>query len=302
MRIEDFATPVGNPAVTGSADSEQSFLSDPVPGLAEFQLPIEHFSASSLNMLEICPRQWQQRYIHGRKEPPGQSLVLGSAYHGGVEFGLDVKLVTEADPDLDDMVVYFHDAVWPETLDRFGGESEVIWDDKPETVRAKGAELVTVYHPRIAYLEPEAVEHEFLIDIEAPVPIKGYIDLVQQHGRPSIDFKTSAKRRPTLKPDWRMQARVYQLAVPRAVDFHQITTAKTPEIITGLETDEMVEDYSELIAYQTKRRIKQALAEANHYYVTFGPDDDWPMRGIHHDWRCSPKWCAYRKDCPVWMP
>jgi PD-(D/E)XK nuclease superfamily len=314
VRIEDFQAPreveqgfdpfADDPEGLAHPDAQVSTLvkaEPPIPIDSDWVLPLDHFSASSLNMLEICPRQWQQRYLQGRKEPPGQSLVLGSLTHSGIEFGLDVKMVTEADPDLEDMVVYFHDAVWPQTIERYGGEGEVVWDDKPEDVRRKGAELVTVYHPRITTLQPEAVEHEFRIDIGAQVPITGYIDLVQKHGRPSIDFKTSAKRRPSLKPDWRMQGRVYQLVVPRPVDFHQITTGRSPEIITGLETDEMVEPYSELIAVQTKRRIAEALNEANRLYAELGPDEDWPMRGVHHDWRCSPKWCAYRKDCPAWQ-
>lgn len=315
MRIEDFgaARTEGIPGPEHFSDGPEGLVhpahqldqlvktDSPIP-IEGWVLPIDHFSASSLNMLEICPRQWQQRYILGRKEPPGQSLVLGSLTHSGIEFGLDVKMVTEADPDLEDMVTYYQDAVWPQTLDRYGGESEVVWDDKPETIRAKGVELVSLYHPRISVLQPEAVEHEFRIEIGAQVPITGYIDLVQQNGRPSIDFKTSSRRRPSLKPDWRMQARVYQLVIPRPVDFHQITTGKTPEVITGLETDEMVELYSELIAIQTKRRIVEALNEANRFYQEFGPDEDWPMRGVHHDWRCSPKWCAYRKDCPAWLP
>jgi hypothetical protein len=325
MKISDFQARPGRQGLTGSdqggfvpgpvgADGTQltgPAPLDPISVLAEMEetgqftppwlLPIDHFSASSLNMLEICPRQWQQRYILGRKEPPGQSLVLGSVTHGGIEFGLDEKLLTETEPKLDDMLVYYHDNVWRTTLDRYGGESEVIWDDKPEQVRKKGAELVTAYYPRIETLEPEAVEHEFRLDVGLQVPIHGYIDLIQKSGRPTIDWKTSSKRRPSLKPDWRVQARVYQLVVPRAVDFHQITTAKTPEVITGLETDEMVERYSAKLALQTITRLAEALTEANRFYATYGPEDPWPMRGIHHDWRCSPKWCAYRKDCPIWI-
>ena len=68
------------------------------PGSTEWVLPIDHFSGTQLHMFEVCPRQWQQRYLHNRKEPPGQSLVLGSLTHTGIEFGLDTKQLTGEDP------------------------------------------------------------------------------------------------------------------------------------------------------------------------------------------------------------
>jgi hypothetical protein len=304
VRIEDFAaTRVGDSAVTSTA-LENSFgvSGDLVPGLAaeelSWQLPIDHFSFSGLQMLEICPRQWQQRYILGRKEPPAQALVLGQATHGGIEFGLDVKLLTEAEPVLEDVVTYFHDAVWPTVLDRHGGPEEIIWDDKPDEVRAKGELMVSAYHPVIGRLEPEKIEHEFTIDIGAQVPVSGWIDLVQKNGRPTIDFKTSARKLTEVKPGWRLQGRVYQLVVPRPVDFHVITKAKFPQVFTGLDSEGLVESFDEAKVYEMKRRIQQALADANRYYATYGPDEDWPARGIVHDWRCS--WCAYQAGCPAW--
>lgn len=289
MRIEDFAA---TRVITEH---------DETSGELPWVLPIEHFSATQLHMAEICPRQWQQRYLLDRKEAPGQALVLGSVTHHGIEYGLDIKLVTGNEPQLANIVVYYQDAIWPQAIERYGGLDEVIWDDKPETVRAKGVQLITTYHPRIAYLEPESIEHEFKLDIGLPVPMHGYIDLVQANERPSIEFKTSSRKVYEPKSQWRMQGRVYQLVVPRPVDYHVITTkSQTPEVLTGLDKDEMVERYSVLIAEQTKRRIAETLRELNYFYATLGPDEDWPMRGIHHDWRCSPKWCAYRLDCPIW--
>jgi len=286
VRIEDFTIP------------RAVLLDQP----DDWVLPIDHWSGTQLHMFEVCPRQWQQRYLQGRKEPPGQSLVLGTLTHEGIEHGLSTKLLTENEPDLDDMLVYYGDAIWPTVLDRYGGEGEIIWDDKPDRVREKGAGLVSAYHPRISLLEPESIEHQFRLDLDLAVPIIGFIDLVQAHGRPSIDFKTTGKKRPKLKSDWQAKARIYQLAVPRAVDFHQIIHERqVPEILTGLELDTMVEPYSTEIAEQTKKRVAFALAEANHYYATLGPDEDWPQRGVVHDWRCDPKWCAYRKDCPAWQ-
>jgi hypothetical protein len=312
LAVTGAALPEGEP-VPGEAAEDPEGLVHPqaqpkqlvtLPGepfSLDWVLPIEHFSASQLYMFETCPRQWQQRYILGRKEPPGQALVLGSVTHGGIEHGLDIKMLTGDDPKLDDVLALYHDMVWPGAMDRYGGENEVIWDSKPEVIRAKGAELVTLYHPRISLLEPESIEHEFLIDIGLPVPIKGFIDLVQANGRPTIDFKTSGQKRSDLKPDWLIQGRIYQLVVPRTIDIHQITTQASPQLVTPLENDLMSRPYSERLAEETKKRIRYALAEANHLYSTLGPDEDWPMRGVYSGWKCDPKWCGYRKDCPAWL-
>lgn len=321
MRIEDFKVRPGGEASTtaevaggfqaglgtSGTDSTRPGPLDPYSILRSLTsviepwvLPIDHWSATQQNMFEICPEQYRNRYILGRKEAPGQALVLGQVAHGGIEFGLDVKMVTQNEPELGVMIEYYHDAVWPQMLERHGGEDEIVWDDKPEQVRKKGVELVTVYHPRIVTCEPEAIEHEFRLDLDLPVPVVGFIDVVQQGNRPLIDLKTSSKKRPAMKPDWRVQGRLYKLAIPRTFSIHQITTGSNPEVITPLENEEMTEPYSELIAHETRVQITQALAEANRLYSLHGPDEPWPTRGIYHDWRCSPKWCAYRADCPAW--
>jgi hypothetical protein len=305
MKIEDFAgSGVGQLAVTGSALADMR-SGDPVPRWpAEKEegwiLPLDHFSASSLQMFEICPRQWQQRYILGKIEPPAQAKLLGQVTHGGIEFGLDTKLTTQDEPELDLIITYYHDAVWPSAIEMAGGYNEIVWDPgtKPDDVRDKGAQMITTYHPTIARLEPEAVEHFFQIDTGAQVPVTGWIDLVQKDGRPSVDFKTSNRKLTEVKPGWRVQGRVYQLAIPRPVDFHVITKAKWPQVFTGLDSEGLVEDYSELKTQDMKRRIRQALDDANRYYATYGPDEDWPARGIVHDWRCA--WCGYQAGCPAW--
>jgi PD-(D/E)XK nuclease superfamily len=319
MRIEEFSRPGPATETTDSGVRPDAGPTESSPGLDSgaskpagaavtiptqkaaapaWVLPLEHFSYTGLQMLEICPEQWRNRYVLGRKEPPAQALLLGKVTHGGVEYGLAHKALTEQDPDLDSMLAYYHDLVWPDTLEAYGGKGEVIWDDNPEEVRGQGERMVKAYHPTISRLEPETVEEEFTLDLGLPIPVKGWIDLTQKHGRPSVDLKTSQSRRSELRPDWRVQARVYQLAAPVAVDFHVITKSKLPAVVTGLEETGLVEPYREKQAEQMRRRLGQALWAANYYYATYGPDETWPTRGIHHDWRC--KWCAFRPDCPEW--
>ena len=37
-------------------------------------------------MFRRCPEQFRHRYILGEKEKPGESLLVGSAFHEGLEF------------------------------------------------------------------------------------------------------------------------------------------------------------------------------------------------------------------------
>jgi hypothetical protein len=263
-----------------------------------FVLPIQHWSASSLNMLAICPRQWQARYIWNRKEAPGAARVLGRANHKTAEYNFMQKIATGEDLPVAELVEHFHDDAWPNSISDVGGASEVVWDDSPDEQLALGIKMVTAYRTNVMpRVEPAAVEQHFTLKIpELPIPLIGYIDVVQRDGRPIIDLKTSSKKRTTMKPDWRMQGRVYQLAYPRRVDWHVVTKAALPTTWTGLEEPGLMQEIER--ADKTRALIRQLSAQANHYLHVYGPDEDWPALGVAHDWRCN--WCAYMSDCPAW--
>jgi hypothetical protein len=261
-------------------------------------LPIEHWSASSLNMLAICPRQWQARYIWQRKEAPGAALILGTANHSAMGFNLLDKIETGSDLPLSDVVQYFNDEAWPSALEERGGAGEVQWDDGPEAQRALGTKMVEAYHVNVAHrIEPAQVEARIDVTVPGvPVPVIGYVDVVQRGVRPIIDMKTSAKKRTDLKPDWRLQGRIYQLAYMRPVDWHVVTKAKEPTTWTGLDADGLMQEVEN--AEQTRQMVRALSTLANHYMTIYGVDQDWPQFGVNHDWRCN--WCAYRSDCPAW--
>jgi hypothetical protein len=261
-------------------------------------LPIQHWSASSLNMLSVCPRQWQARYIWGRKEAPGAALILGTANHSAMGFNLLDKITTGEDKTEAEVVEYFNDKAWPDAINERGGAGEVKWDDGPEEQRALGAKMVSAYHLNVApRVEPTSVEAKIEVFVpQVPVPVIGYVDVVQAGNRPIIDLKTSAKKRSDIKPDWRLQGRIYQLAFARPVDWHVVTKAKVPTTLTGLDAPGLMQDLE--VVMQTQEMVRQLSTLANHYMTIYGADQDWPQLGVSHDWRCN--WCAYRSDCPAW--
>lgn len=263
-------------------------------------LPIEHWSASSLNMLSVCPRQWQARYVHGRKEAPGAARILGSANHEAVQWNCEAKMMNGEDAPLEELVEFFNDEAYPKQLERVGGAGEVQWDygEDADQQRELGVKMVSAYHLNVApRVEPREVEARIDVDVPGvPVPVIGYVDIVQQGLRPIIDLKTSKQKRTELKPEWRLQGRIYQLAYMRPVDWQVITKAKWPTTWTGLDAPGLLQEVEH--AGITRTMIRQLSDLANHYMTVYGPDTDWPATGITHDWRCN--WCAYKSDCPAW--
>ena len=67
---------------------------------------LQHFSASGLRLLRVCPEAWRQRYILGRKERPGESLTLGSAVHDATAFNMEQKIDTHEDKPVQEVVEY----------------------------------------------------------------------------------------------------------------------------------------------------------------------------------------------------
>src|SRR3954464_1428880 len=83
---------------------------------AEWNLPIDHWSPSSLSMLRRCPYQWQQRYIHGRKERPAEAPVVGPAVHAALERNFAQKIESHVDIPTADLIEWFNDAGWEGVL------------------------------------------------------------------------------------------------------------------------------------------------------------------------------------------
>lgn len=286
MRVADFQARTG-----AQQRGAEIILGEP------WLLPVAHLSASQLNMLQRCPRQYQCRYVLGLKEAPGAAKVLGSAFHGAQEHNWRQKIETHEDVPVAEVVEFFHDKAWPDAVEGAGGEAEIKWDGAPEETRATGAAMTAVYREAVApRVQPTAVERELRLDIGLPVPLLGYIDV--ETAGPTIDTKTSRAKRTTPKADWRLQGRVYRLLRPAPVDWHVITKAKVPTVWTPLEAAPLHEPYSELEAQLTREHVLQLAALANHYMSVYGPDDPWPATGLAHDWACD--WCAYRSSCPVW--
>jgi hypothetical protein len=84
-------------------------LDGPIAITAPTKLPIDHWSPSSFDMFRRCPYQWQQRYVHGRKERPAEAPLMGTAVHAGIERNFGQKIRTAVDLPLAELLDWYMD-------------------------------------------------------------------------------------------------------------------------------------------------------------------------------------------------
>jgi len=268
----------------------------------EWNLPIEHWSPSSLSMLRRCPRQWQERYVKGRKERPAEAPVIGTAVHAGLERNFAQKVSSREDIPAHELLDWYTDEGFAAVLlaEQEKAGEEINWDTNPDAAMHRGAKMLGSYHGQVSpRIQPLAVEGSVRVNMGLPVPVVGRFDLLREGS--TIDWKTgkSAKYKP--QESWRIQAAVYGEATERPVEFHSISaTEKTGKvtIVTPLEAETLLVQPSPAERAQIRQTVQAIAAEAVFYMRLYGPDDTWPTHGRFHDWACS--YCGFRKDCPAW--
>ncbi len=263
---------------------------------------VTSFSATSLRMLKICPEQWRQRYILGRKERPGEALTMGNAFHSAVAFSHEAKIETHEDKPVAEVVEYFHDKAWPKAVEKDGGESEIRWDNKPDDVRRDGERVTRAYHTVVSpRIQPVRVEQKISIAVPGvPVPIIGYIDVEEE--RNTIDTKTGKQVQKKPDANWRTQGTLYAFATGKPTHFHSISRAKTPSIATPLEHEEMVVEPNPSQVPQIEAMLRMYAEQVEWFFNRYGPDEPWPMTGVLMDFKggAACNFCGFRKWCPAW--
>jgi len=282
----------------GPAGRGGAVISSPEPVV--WNLPIEHWSPSSFSMLQRCPRQWQERYIHGRKARPAEAPLVGTAVHKAVELNFGQKIDSHEDLLLPTLLDYYGDA-FPAVveLEQERAGAEVEWDTSLGKAQARGKEMLAAYQNQVAgRIQPTAVETMISVDLGLPVPVEGRFDI--ERIETVIDLKSG--KQPTRKPkeDWRIQAAVYGSARSKPVEFHSVSASATgrPTVVTPLESEALLLQPDAAERKQLIETLRALSALACFYMAEYGPDETWPTLGRFHTWACD--YCGFRNDCPAW--
>ena len=183
---------------------------------------------------------------------------------------------------------------------------EVRWRNKDGSVvlPSKAVDIARpvneLYHTQIApTITPLATEQWISIPPSVtgiPVRIVGKIDVIKQGaGKVDLKFGGSAVKSP--RPDWLLQADIYNLADDTPFEWHSASwgndrygvTVNTPANAPALLKRSTPEDKA-----ITLRLVRSLTAAIVAYYRMFGPDEPWPGNGRSHQWACS--FCPFHPE------
>lgn len=265
---------------------------------------IHHLSASSVGMLFRCPRQFQRRYLFGEKERPGEGIVVGSFFHEAIQHNYIQKVESHTDLPLSEVVQYLQDAAVPKVLEEEGGVENIRWDSNLDTAR-KDAERMTAAYTQVVVprIQPVGVEDRFEISVPGlHVPVIGYVDTWEAER--TLDTKTGKQAASKVKPSWQLQGRLYAYATGRPTEYHAISRAKTPKIVTGLESEAMIVPVPTDGQFDNMGHLFRTAAEQiSYYWERHGTEESWPTFGAVPDFTrnmlpCD--FCGWRQGCPAW--
>jgi hypothetical protein len=246
--------------------------------------PVDHLSASSLTTFMRCPRQWQDKYIHGNVGPSSEALLLGGFVHSMLEGALVGKTKDAAE-------------VFQEVVGEQGGIENIVFSRLNTTsVFGLGLKMVYDYYETIGkHLEVEDTEVEISLEIPGvDIPVVGFVDFTTPDR--IVDIKTTGYFSPKqvrLNRDWKFQANVYQLYQQKPAEFHVITRAKADSIRVPADINDPLFVYPP-DPKRTEKQIAQVYSQIKHAWETWGADEPW-VGGVTHEW--AEKYCAVQNCC-----
>ena len=265
-----------------------------------FTLPNDYLSASSLNCLLTCPRQYQFRYIERIPTPPTASMLTGTslhrtfeAYYRGVIENADNRLTRDQMADL-------ATATLEETLTT---EEHYLKPEEQEEAGVTVRELSASYVEHVAgTIMPLAVEEQHLWTARCGVPMLSYIDLRHQlpdGGEGIIDYKVTTKRWAPDKLVNSLQFNLYALGTGlQRVEVHNLVKTAPAKRSTAKPIDGVTDVSPNL------RILRHAfdgngnghledIIESSARLITAGVFTPCAMDA----WNCNPEWCGYWNIC-----
>lgn len=256
-------------------------------GLDSFQLPTGYLSSSQIDMFIRCPKQYEFRYLKGKKSPPGLALTEGNVHHDTLEDNNLHKMKTGKDRPVKDVVARFNDTFskMAKEIDDWEGTSE-------NAVRARGKQMLTSYMGGFALtIQPEAVEEPFVIPI-GPLRVVGLIDLRAVKDRKKqtvVDYKTVNQVKTQKDVDNSLQLSNYA-AVARSKGY------KKPELgLCSLVKKTGKVDWK-VFAGDVEARIRwmRMVSLSVAAQITKG---NFPLVADPSHWSCSARFCGFWNEC-----
>lgn len=249
---------------------------------------LNHLSHSSIDVYLRCHRGWKFKYIDEIPEKKNAALLFGATFHEAIESYILSR----------GSIVQSWVAAWDAKLTELDGQID--WQqDTPESLCNDGIRILTHEDilPVVDALVPlsiggkPAIERHVEFRVPGvPVPVIGYIDMIEQDGVP-VDFKTSGKSWPTSRAENELQPLFYLAALNQSLAWlehgrrfrHYIFVRnKTPKC----QTFETQHSSSEIFwLFDLIRECWQSIQKEN-----FAPTGA-------NSYLCSERYCSYWGIC-----
>jgi hypothetical protein len=238
-------------------------------------------SPSQMSCFMGCSAKWFFRYAMQLDSPQGSALSIGKAMHSAVRVNFEQKVHTREDLEVEGVLaVYEGEWVKEAEVTRFQP------DENQEQLRTMGRALVKEYIEKVAPLiEPAAVELP-VTGVIAGVPVRGYVDVLDVHGR-IIDLKSSKASPPKdkIRPDYRFQLATYARITPGASGAARLDTlVKLKTSIKRVSTEFQITP-----ADQKSIEVLYPLAQEGMRSGLVYPN--------RNSFLCSRRYCAYASEC-----
>jgi hypothetical protein len=263
-----------------------------------------YVSASSLRLLQDCPRAFSYKYISGEKpQDIAPALILGKACHAALADWYVRLKHGQPEPTLDEMIV-----VATISIDEArNGATPIAREDEETDLVAEATRMLRAFIASSPYRPKKvlAVEMPFTVQVgRHPVTgelfdfeeaISGVMDLVTEDdlGVMIVDHKVG-RRRPAVDAGVDLQMALYATAAeslfprdtPARLAHHVLVRNKTP-VVTLREIPRAPND--------TAEALEAVACGVELIHLAVGHPRPARLLGRHRSWRCGG--CGYRRRC-----
>jgi hypothetical protein len=242
------------------------------------ELNLEHVSPSSFALHMKCPRQWQDKYLFGNRQPTSGAMFLGTAVHAGVR-----RLLLGQE-----LGGYYAQAYNEQ-------DGPIDWGrDTPTGIKRLSDLMIQNYYDQVGrYLKVIGTEIEFLVDVPGiPLPFKGFIDL--ETTDILVDYKSTGyfnTKQVRSNEEWKLAQRIYQLVRPKPSQIHVIT--RKGEIVVPTATTFKALNFGLFDQEQTHSILRDEWRLIQWHLETYG-EKPWPGKRLHE---YAEKYCTLTNCC-----
>ena len=215
------------------------------------------------------------------------ALATGSTVHAGIAAMFDT-LIEKPKAARATLLKAALGAALPEVQER----GAFLDAETRDQVEMESVGLIETYlAQRPTHVKPIATEKKIEVALpDSDIPLIGYIDC-EAEGQ-LVEIKTSGKKITVPTGAWKLQAWLYQAAVPKPMEWHVLVKQKTPLLIASAA---LSTPYNQTVTLKAVGLASATLERIQTLYNERGPEEEWPLSGILHPWACG--MCDARHDC-----